>query len=324
MKLGSIYTTRERRTRRHPDRCTISTVAPSFVADLTDAATFGEQLWAEAAARGVLLASEVVLLGDGSHWIWDLGSLYFPQAVQILDWYHASSYLWAAAHAIYGEGTDLAKRWAAEHLTLLWDGKVVDVIATLQAHSGTGTAVAEAISYYSYHQGRMRYAEYRARGLQIGSGSIESGCKQVIGARLKQAGMIWAAEGAVAVATVRTWLKSGRWEEAMALRGARQRTYRRKPAEQAEERQAEPEGAAVMGAAIEAPSQLLGGRVAAGRCADERAAAPVAGQVEVGLDADARVGRPAATHPWRKPWSLRQQRQVAEARLADATVASAA
>jgi uncharacterized protein UPF0236 len=323
LKLGSVYSTRQRRTRRQPDRCTITTVAPSFVADLSDAATFGPQLWTEAVARGVLLASEVVVLGDGSHWIWELAALYFPEAVQILDWYHASSYLWAAAHAIYGDGSDLAKRWASEQLAVLWDGKVVDVIATLQTQSGAGGAVAEAITYYTYHQGRMHYAEYRARGLQIGSGSIESGCKQVIGARLKQAGMIWAAAGATAVATVRAWLKSGRWAEAMALRPARQRTYRRVGSDQAEEGQAESGRAPLVATATESASQLLGGSVAVGRCADERAAAPVDLQAEVGPGVDA-ADRPAATHPWRKPWSIRQQRRVAEAQCADATVASAA
>ena len=323
MKLGSVYSTRERRTRRQPDRCIPTTVAPSFVADLTEAATFGPQLWAEAVARGVLLASEVVVLGDGSHWIWELADLYFPQAVQILDWYHASSYVWGAAHAIYGDGTELAKRWASEQLALLWEGKVVDVIATLQTHSGVGGAVAEALSYYRYHQRRMHYAEYRTRGLQIGSGTIESGCKQVIGARLKQAGMIWAAEGATAVARVRTWLKSGRWEQAMALRPARQRTYRRVRAEQAEVGQAEAERAVEV-CARESESQLLGSSVVAGRCADEREAAAVDLQAEVELEGDAALGRRVAPHPWRKPWSIRQQRRLAEARLAEATVASAA
>ena len=68
----------------------------------------------------------------------------------------------------------------------------------------------------------MDYASYRARGLQIGSGSVESACKQLVTARLKQAGMIWDAAGAEAVAAVRAWLKSERWEEAIALRVSEQ------------------------------------------------------------------------------------------------------
>src|SRR5207244_4238797 len=74
----------------------------------------------------------------------------------------------------------------------------------------------------------MDYASYRARGMQIGSGSAESACKQLVSARLKQAGMIWDASGAEAVAVVRAWLKSERWEEAIRLRGVRSRSYRRK------------------------------------------------------------------------------------------------
>lgn len=318
MKLGSVYSTRLRRTRCQGEHCRVSTVAPSFVADLSDAATFGPQLWAEALARGVRLASEVVVLGDGSHWIWDLASEYFPEAVQILDWYHASSYVWAAAAAIYGEGSSLAKQWVNEQLALLWDGAVLDVLTTLHAHASAGEAVEEAITYYTYHQGRMRYAEYRAREMQIGSGSIESGCKQVIGARLKQAGMIWAVEGATAVARVRSWLKSGRWVEAMALRPARQRKVRQLRAAQVQEEQAEVEGVMQVAAATE----VLGAGVVES-CTDKQAAA-VEPPAAVGPGGEAARSRPAVSHPWRKPWSIRQQRLEAEARLADATVASAA
>jgi hypothetical protein len=57
----------------------------------------------------------------------------------------------------------------------------------------------------------MRYDEYRACGYQIGSGTVESACKRVIGQRLKQAGMIWSEEQAVAVAFIRAALLDGRW-----------------------------------------------------------------------------------------------------------------
>ena len=72
----------------------------------------------------------------------------------------------------------------------------------------------------------MDYPSYRARGLQIGSGTIESSCKQLVSARLKLAGMIWDTDGAEAVAVVRAWLKSNRWQEAMQLRPPPHRTYR--------------------------------------------------------------------------------------------------
>jgi len=229
-KLGTAYTAAARPSTKRPGEVELHAQERSFVGDLTDAATFGELLWCEAARRGALAAAEVVVVADGAHWIWDLVAQHFPAATQIVDWYHASGYLWRAAHAIYGEGTPLARRWAQRRLDELWDGRVDKVLKALAARRPHGEAVEEALTYYTNHQHRMRYAEYRARGLQVGSGSIESGCKQIITARLKQAGMIWSRAGARAVAAARTWLKSGRWAEATALRPPRRRTYQRQAA----------------------------------------------------------------------------------------------
>ena len=229
-KLGTVYTTVTRVAQHRPDELVIRARDASFVGDFADPQTFGQALWCEAARRGVLAAAEVVAIGDGAHWIWNLVAEHFPDALQIVDWYHATQYIWRAAGAAYGEGTDLAKQWAKARLDELWDGKVADVLAAFQAQSSAGQPVREAITYYLNNQERMRYPEYRARGIQIGSGAIEGGCHHVIGARLKQAGMIWQVEGARAVATVRSWLKSGRWNEAMALRPPRHRTYHRQAA----------------------------------------------------------------------------------------------
>jgi len=229
-KLGSVYTTATRPSPTHPGHDEVHAQDVSYVGDVTDAASFGQRLWCEAARRGVLTAQEVVVIADGAHWIWDLAAEHFPGATQIVDWYHASHYVWQAAHAIYGEGTPLAKRWAKRRLAELWAGQVPTVLAALRHHQQRAAAVADALTYYTHHQHRMAYADYRARGLPIGSGTIESGCKQIITARLKQAGMIWSLAGARAVAAVRTWLKSGRWHEAIALRPPPHRTYQRRAA----------------------------------------------------------------------------------------------
>ncbi len=302
-KLGTVYTTTTRVSRTDPAQVEIRGVDHSFVADLTGVTTFGRRLWAEAAPRGVLEADEVVVLGDGAHWIWNLASDYFPDAVHILDWYHASSYVWGAAHAIYGAGSAAAQAWAAQQLDRLWAGEVRAVLTNLQAQRAVGGAVEEAITYYTNHQARMDYPSYRARGLQIGSGSIESGCKQVLAARLKQAGMIWSHDGALAVATVRTWLKSGRWAEALQLRPpARRRSARHGRATTpsgAERRSndgpgcpaARPRSAMPTGEGVRQP------RTTARAAPSDRAAG----------------GQAAADHPWRRAWSIRRQRQLAAA-----------
>jgi hypothetical protein len=190
----------------------------------------GQRLWCEAARRGMLAArksssSRTARTGSGTSRL-----RHFGEATQIVDWYHATHYVWQAADAVYGEGTPLAKRWAKQRLADLWAGDVPKVLAALRCHQSRGPAVEEALTYYTNHQHRMAYAEYRARGLPIGSGTMESGCKQIVTARLKQAGMIWSLPGARAVAAVRTWLKSGRWHEALALRPAPHRTYHRRAA----------------------------------------------------------------------------------------------
>jgi hypothetical protein len=63
----------------------------------------------------------------------------------------------------------------------------------------------------------MRYAEYQARGLFIGSGVIEAGCKTVIGQRLKQSGMFWGVTGAQNVLDIRSLLENRQfgpfWEQ---------------------------------------------------------------------------------------------------------------
>lgn len=227
IKVGCLYTTRRCRTQPCQDQPHIQAEQQSYVAALTDASTFGWQLWAEAARRGVEQARDVVVIGDGAHWIWKVAADHFPDATQIVDWYHASQYVWNAATTLYGEDSGRRTAWAKQQLAVLWEGQVDVVLRALQARETAGGGVTEAMSYFTSHQNRMHYGAYRARGLQIGSGTMESGCKQVVSARLKLAGMIWNAEGADAVATVRAWLKSERWDEAMRLRPTPKRMYRR-------------------------------------------------------------------------------------------------
>lgn len=224
-KLGAVYTTCTRRDRTKPERTTLHAQDLSYVADVVAAEAFGPLLWREAVRRRVSATSPVVVIGDGAAWIWNIADGYFPGATQIVDWYHASQYVWQAAGAIHGEGTPAAKEWAKAELDLLWDNKVASVLEQLEPYLSKGEAVEATHTYLTNNQQRMQYATYRAQGLQVGSGSIESGCKHVLGARLKQAGMRWSRDGAQAVAKVRARLKSGRWDETIAQRPPLQRGY---------------------------------------------------------------------------------------------------
>ena len=130
---------------------------------LVEAERFGDHLWQEAARRGVMEADEVVVVGDGAHWIWNIATAQFPQATQIVDWYHASEYVWKAAHAIWGKQEPQRAEWAQRQLDALWEGKVAQVLEEVEQHHGAGEGVEEALSYYTTHQARLDYAAYRAR-----------------------------------------------------------------------------------------------------------------------------------------------------------------
>lgn len=228
--LGAIYTTKATMSRKRPDELEVRTQRASFYTDLGDTQTFGQHLWLEAQRRGLDQARRLIVIGDGAHWIWNHADEHYPGAIQILDWYHASAYVWQAAKILYGDGSDLAKHWAKQHLDLLWEGHALTVIDHLEGEVARKPALQDVLTYFRNHHHRMRYDLYRNLGLHIGSGTIESGCKHVIAARLKQAGMIWSSDGARFIAKLRTRLKSRRWEETLALRSHTPRAYVRKAA----------------------------------------------------------------------------------------------
>ena len=180
----------------------------SYVAETGPMEPAGERLYWEAVRRGMEPAEElVVCLGDGAPANWSQFGLHFPRRVEVLDWYHAVEHLWAAGRDRLGEDSAQVEAWVEARKGELWEGGVEKVRAALSAGESTSE-----LRYFETNRRRMRYAEFRARGYPIGSGTVESACKRVIGARLKQAGMRWSKAGAQAVLNLRTQLLSGRWD----------------------------------------------------------------------------------------------------------------
>ena len=81
-----------------------------------------------------------------------------------------------------------------------------------------GEEARAAVGYFHNHRDRMRYAEFRRQGLCVSSGVVESGCKQVVGHRLKRGGMHWAAAGGNAIIALKCCLLSNRFEDFWARR----------------------------------------------------------------------------------------------------------
>lgn len=200
----------------------------SYVAAREPAEAFGPRLVAEAARRGALevvgwsgplggacLAElrEVVVLGDGAHWIWELAAQHFGTCTEIVDFYHAGEHLWAVAAALYGSGSAAAKDWAETRVDALRTQGVVPVLRALWAVRAEGPAAGvlrRERGYFLRNRHRMAYPDFRARGLPVGSGAVESAARHVIQQRLKRAGARWEEPGAQAIATLRAHLRSGR------------------------------------------------------------------------------------------------------------------
>jgi len=195
----------------------------TYYCDITEAQAFGTLLWASAVQRSADLANEIIFVADGAAWIWNLVERNFPHAVQIVDWYHAVEYLPPIAEAAFGAGSQPAKAWLDQVCMALWDGQVQDVIAAckaFQSHPHAGEVARKAVTYYTNNAKRMDYARFRAAGYQIGSGTVESGCKQIATQRLKRAGARWTLEGARLTAKARAAWLSGAWNQLSASRAA--------------------------------------------------------------------------------------------------------
>lgn len=229
-KLGSWYTTDKPPWDEPPEEWEPRAEVIGYYGDIMEAEDFGHLMYLTGVQRGAHLAEELIFIADGAHWIWNLIEEHFPNAIQIVDWYHATEYIWDVAHAAYGKGSDLAKAWANKRLTELWKGKIEKVLSAFQAHLNPDLEddpAPKAITYFQNNRHRMRYPEFRAQGYQIGSGTIESGCKRVIGARLKQAGMIWTLQGARQVIKARAMFLSNEWDDFCRRRQPLRRTYSR-------------------------------------------------------------------------------------------------
>lgn len=213
MKIGSVYET----------PLTSGAIAGDirYTGGYYPSEALGKKLYVLARRRGFCTAQESVFIGDGSKWIWNIARYHFPEAVHIVDWYHAEERLWTVGRSVYGEGTNATREWVKKCLNYLANGNVDLVISSLSksklssssfsSNSEVVENIDDNITYFNNNRKRMRYDEYRAKGYHIGSGIIESACKHIVGQRLKQAGMTWSPEGASCIIQLRILWKNGKW-----------------------------------------------------------------------------------------------------------------
>jgi hypothetical protein len=188
----------------------------TYLATFEPAARFAQLTDAEARRRGAEHIRQLVVLGDGAVWIWNIADERFPAATQIVDLYHAREHV----HELANLATRLLRKshpdWLAERLTELDAGDIPALLTAGHALNFTGSLARDRdrqLSYFQVNAHRMRYAHFRQLGMFVGSGAVEAGCKAVIGQRLKLSGMRWSVPGATGIAALRCQEASNRWEQ---------------------------------------------------------------------------------------------------------------
>jgi hypothetical protein len=210
VKLAAFFTQTTTDAEGHPLRDPEST---TYLASFVSSDQFGGQALQAARQRAMAQAGQVIYLGDGAAWVWEIARTCFPQAVQILDYYHASEHIVTLAKALYADpGT--AQNWVIRWQSLLYDSQLDDIFTDVRTVTTTPPEeVQRELDYLERNRTRMDYRHYRKQGWFIGSGVVEAGCKRVIGQRLKQSGMFWTEAGATAVLSLRcALLSTGGWD----------------------------------------------------------------------------------------------------------------
>ena len=131
---------------------------------------------------------------DGAEWIWKHIEALFPNARQVLDYYHCSEYLHKVAKAQYADPVR-AQEWVEATLTRLYLGKVGQVLGGLRRMQPTSDEAFKAIDncwiHLETHRGRTTYRTFRRGGYPLGSGGMESANKFICHVRLKRPGAWW-------------------------------------------------------------------------------------------------------------------------------------
>jgi hypothetical protein len=224
VKVGCVfeYETRLARCRKTGEQVeVVKAKAQSYMAYLGEPETFGKLLAAEAERRGFYRARHRVVVADGAKWVWNLSALCFPVGQEIVDWNHAVSHLWTAVHIVHEPDTLAAKRLGNACEDALWKGEVHRVIEEIEALAKGSPDASQSLhteaGYFRTNARRMRYQEFREDGYPIGSGTVESGCKRLIGMRMRGPGMRWSRPGAENILALRCEYLSNRWDEAWQL-----------------------------------------------------------------------------------------------------------
>ena len=219
VKLATIWSAESRDTEGRPVRDAGSVTFNAAIESIatrdtdTEPAPFAKRVLREMERRDFFAVDRRVVLGDGALWIWNFAAEHVPDAIQIVDIFHAKQHVFDVAKALYGKGSDLAAQWGKARRDELDQGRLDLVLAALRKHASHCDVAARNIEYFQNNRARMDYPRFREQGLCVSTGVVEGGCKSLIGGRLKRGGMHWSVSGANSIIALRCSVQSNRFDD---------------------------------------------------------------------------------------------------------------
>ncbi len=179
----------------------------SYIKDSSYTAHFGDHnAFFEKFFLQVALLTQVVFICDGAKWIWNWIDAWFPNSVQILDWYHVIEKISQFGLLVFPDKAK-ASQWIDQQKEALWNGQIslcIEGIEALELRGQKAEEKRKLLGYLDRNRKRMQYKTFREQGYNIGSGPIEAANRKVIQKRLKLSGQRWSISGAQQVANIRT------------------------------------------------------------------------------------------------------------------------
>jgi hypothetical protein len=210
-KLGLVFSSADLRKRK--DGVTHDMLKKEYMPCLGWAEQFKGYLLECAVRNGYGRYEKTILLSDGAGWIRTMGEEVFPDALQILDFYHLAENIYSFGKYFFQGDVKQYTPWAEELIELVRNSRGEEVLRRLEGYKGkpVPAGVVNLWTYLEHNKHKIDYAEYKRQGYYIGSGPIESGNKTVVQKRCKQAGMRWNEANAQEMVTLKAKEASGSW-----------------------------------------------------------------------------------------------------------------
>lgn len=176
--------------------------------------TFKYHLLAAARDYAYQCCSQIVVISDGALWIQKIVEELFPEAIHVLDLYHAKEHIYSFGKWLIKDA-DQAEEWVSDIIEMVEDSRTEEVLQILEEYKDVKCPenVSNLYTYIDNHQNCMDYKLYRELNLYVGSGAIESANKYTMQNRMKLQGMRWNPDTAQGILSLKARLESDRWYE---------------------------------------------------------------------------------------------------------------